>query len=64
MNHPELVFAIRTVKEHGVGAVTCCQKEMYNHPPLGLISRVQIVVDEDGKYDYQVLIFTEEKGYI
>ena len=37
---------------------------MYDHSPLGLISCVRIVVDKDGIYDYQVLLFTKEKWCI
>ena len=51
-------------KEDGVGAITCHRRDMYNHPPLGLVSQVQVVVDQDGKYDYQVLLFSKEKGCI
>ena len=46
-------------KEDRVGAITCHRRDMYNHPPLGLVSRVQVVVDQDGKYDNQVLLFDE-----
>ena len=31
--YPDLVFATCT-KVDGAGALTCCRKDMYNHPPL------------------------------
>ena len=44
--------------------INCSRRDMYNHPPLGIVSRVYVVIDEDGKYDYQVLLFSKEKGCI
>ena len=61
--YPDLVFVSYT-NELGSGVLTCCRRDVYDHPPLGLVSRVQIVVDQDGKYDFQVLLFSKEKGSI
>ena len=44
--------------------ITCSRRDLHNHPPLGLVSRVQVVVNQDGKYDFQVILFSKEKGSI
>ena len=61
--YPELVFA-SCVDENGNCALTCSRRDLYNHPPLGLVSRVRIVLDQNGKYSFQVLLFSEEEGTI
>ena len=61
--YPDLVF-VSCTNELGDGVLTCSRRDVYNHPPLGLVSRIQIVVDQDGKYDFQVLLFSKEKGSI
>ena len=48
--YPDLVFA-SCRKEQGVGALTCSRRDMYNHPPLGIVSRVHVVIHEECIYD-------------
>ena len=40
------------------------KKDMYDHPPLGTVSRVSIVINETGGYDFRVLMFVKERGTI
>ena len=61
--YPELVFA-SCVDENRNCALTCSRRDLYNHPPLGLVSRVRIVLDQNGKYSFQVLLFSKEEGSI
>ena len=60
--YPDLAF-VSCINEHGDSVLTCSRRDLYNHPPLGLVSRVQ-VVDQDGKYDFQVLLFSKERGSV
>lgn len=54
---PRIVaFTLQAGKQH--------RKDVYNHPPSGLISRVQITIDQDSQYNFQVLLFNKEKGSI
>ena len=55
----DLVF-VAGINENGDGVLTCSRRDVYNHPPLGLVSRVQVVVDQDGKYDFTVLSTVHE----
>ena len=61
--YPDLAF-IACTNECGDSVLTCSRRDLYNHPPLGLVSRVQVVVNQDGKYDFQVILFSKEKGSI
>ena len=61
--YPELVTTSCT-NEDGNNVLACSRRDFHNHPPLGLVSRVQIIVDQDGKYDFQVVMFSKEKGSI
>lgn len=38
------------------------RRNLYCTPPAGLISRVRIVVKEDGKYEFQVVMRIKESG--
>ena len=40
------------------------KKDMYDHPPLGTVSRVSIVINETGGYDFRVLMFVKERGIL
>ena len=63
--YSELVFASCTANEHGRNSVLKrSRRGLYIRPPLGLASRVQVIVDQNSKYDYQVLIVSKEKGTI
>ncbi len=44
--------------------LTCSRRDLHNHPPLGLVSRVQIVLDQEGQYEFQVLLFSKDKERI
>ena len=61
--YPELSFEWGTVSG-GNCVLTCTRRDLYEHPPLGLVSRAKIVLDERGEYNFQVLLFSKEKGII
>ena len=39
-------------------------RQLFNHPPLGLISRVRIVIEEDCQYGVQVVYKDFESGIL
>lgn len=57
---PELLYSLSSAEKF----LVCTRKDLHNHPPIGMISRVWIIVAEDGGYDFQVLFFSKEKGNI
>ena len=57
--YPDLAFMSCT-NECGDSVLTCSRRDLHNHPPLGLVSRVQVVVNQDGKYDFQVILFIDD----
>ena len=61
--YPGLVFT-SCMDEQGNSALMCSRRELHNHPPLGLISRARIVVNQDGVYNFQVVLFSKEQGSI
>ena len=61
--YPDLSF-VSCTNEHGDSVLKCSRRDLHSHPPLGLISRVQVVVNQDGTYDFQVVMFNKEKGSI
>ena len=62
-HYPDLAF-VSCTNERGDNVLTCSRRDLHDHPPVGLVSRVQIVVDQDGSYDFQVVMFSKEKGSI
>ena len=59
---PELSFVWGNINEDAI--LTFSRQDMYNHPPLGAVSRVSIVINENGGYDFRVLMFVKETGTI
>ncbi len=58
----ELVFSSH---KDGDAAVLCSStKKLYQHPPIGAVSRVNILVKEDGTYNFQVGMYSTEKGLV
>lgn len=60
---PDLSCCLDSAEEGGRFLV-CSRKDLYNHPPIGMINRVRIVISEDGSYDFQVIFCSKEKGTI
>lgn len=60
---PDLEFCLNHA-DLGEKFLVCSRKELHNHPPLGMIQRVKILVCEDGNYDFQVTFCSKEKGVI
>ena len=48
--HPELSFESRGTLS-GNCVLTCTRHDVYEHPPLGLVSQAKIVLDERGDYN-------------
>ena len=59
---PDLSFVLGTCS---AGNTLCIsRRDLHQHPPAGLISRARIVITEDKKYDFQVLLRSKDSGYI
>lgn len=56
------MFHINSAEQEDV--LSCPRKDLHNHPPIGMIHRVRLVVAEDGRYDFQVIFCSKEKGVI
>ncbi len=57
---PDLVFVV--CSDIGADVLICTQKDLRRHTPIGLISRVKLIVEEDSRYDFQVIMISKEKG--
>ena len=59
---PDLSFTL------GVCNLGAClsieRRDLHCHPPAGLISRVRIVVREDGSFEFEVVMRLKESGSI
>ena len=60
---PDLQFCVNS-SDSGENVLVCSRKELHNHPPLGMIHRVKILVKEDGNYDLQVTFYSKETGIV
>ena len=44
--------------------LVCSRKDLHNHPPIGMINRVRLIISEDGSYNLQVIFCSKEKGIV
>ena len=59
---PDLSFVLGSCSAGNTLSVS--QRDLHQHLPAGLISRAMIVITEDKKYDFQVLLRSKESSYI
>ena len=60
--YSDLVFS--SCEIDGGPVLICTTKKLYTHPPIGAVSRVKIIVKEDGRYDFQVSVYSKEQGLV
>ncbi len=58
----ELVFSLH--KDGDAAVLYSSTRKLYQHPPIGAVSRVKINVKEDGSYNFQVGMYSKEKGLL
>ena len=59
---PDLSFILDSCSAGNTLSVS--RRALHQHSPAGLISRARIVITEDKKYDFQVLLRSKGSGYI
>lgn len=60
---PGLVFVVCSdIGADGKAVLVCSRKDLHRHCSVGLISRVKLIVEESGEYDFQVVMISKEKG--
>ena len=59
---PDLSFVLGSCSAGNTLSIS--RRDLDQHSPAGLIYRARIVVTEDKKYDFQVLLRSKEAGYI
>jgi hypothetical protein len=60
--YPSLSFVLGNCSAGDTLSIS--RRDLHQHPPAGLISRVRIVITENKEYDFQVLLRSKESGCI